>query len=154
MVSPYKSSIHCAIELVRTQGIYKGLFHGLGACTIREIPQFAIYYPMYELSLQFLLSLDKKHSSKDQGRLEKNEISTSTLNMYRLLAGGIAGTLQWLPPVYFLDVIKSKMQASKPGEYRNTYDCFVKTYRNEGMRAFFRGFCRADQTTQFSGIYG
>ena len=149
VVSPYKSSIHCAIELVRTQGVYRGLFHGLGACTIREIPQFAIYYPAYEITLQSLLSLDKRYSSRSQGeggaiildnKKIQREIPTSTLNIYRLLAGGFAGTVQWLPPVYFLDVIKSKMQASQPGEYKNTYDCVVKTYRSEGMRAFFRGF--------------
>ena len=57
-----------------------------------------------------------------------------------MLAGGIAGTVQWFPPIYCMDVIKSRMQSALPGVYSGTWDCFKKSYRQEGLQVFFKGF--------------
>lgn len=47
----------------------------------------------------------------------------------QVLAGGVAGCAMWLPPVYCLDVIKTRMQTARDGVYRGVWDCLVKTVR-------------------------
>ena len=45
--SPYKWSGSCFIELVKKEGWRNGLFQGMSSVFLREVPQFAIYYPAY-----------------------------------------------------------------------------------------------------------
>lgn len=56
----------------------------------------------------------------------------------QFLAGGTAGTIQWLPPIYCFDVIKSRMQTAPQGKYKNIKDCAKQMYINEGPQAFVR----------------
>ena len=46
--SPYSWSGACVADLVRKEGIRNGLFQGFHSVMLREIPQFAVYYPCYE----------------------------------------------------------------------------------------------------------
>ena len=46
-----------------------------------------------------------------------------------MLAGGLAGCVTWLPPVYSLDVVKTRVQTALPGTYRGPWDCAVKIWR-------------------------
>ncbi len=62
----------------------------------------------------------------------------------QFLAGGTAGVVQWLPPIYCLDVIKSRMQTAPKGYYSGVADCVSKLYREHGIKVFFRSgpvFC-------------
>ena len=43
---PYRWSGECLVQLVRKEGLYNGLFRGLDATALREVPQFAVYYPL------------------------------------------------------------------------------------------------------------
>lgn len=58
---------------------------------------------------------------------------TGTMNLpdpvLQMLAGGVAGCVHWLPPVYCLDVVKTRMQTAEPGVYHGMWDCYVKTVR-------------------------
>ena len=56
----------------------------------------------------------------------------------QFFAGGTAGVIQWLPPIYSLDVIKSRMQAFPKGYYNGWLDCAQKLYREEGIQVFYR----------------
>ena len=47
--------------------------------------------------------------------------------------------MQWLPPFYCIDVVKSRMQGSLPGVYASAWDCALKSYRQDGLQVFFRG---------------
>ena len=38
----------CALQLVREEGWRYGLFRGYSSVLLREVPQFAVYYPTYE----------------------------------------------------------------------------------------------------------
>lgn len=64
------------------------------------------------------------------------------------IAGGIAGVFSWLL-ILPLDFIKSRLQADHvtSPQYSGIKDCAVKTLRNEGLAAFYRGWlmvaCRA-----------
>lgn len=55
-----------------------------------------------------------------------------------MLAGGAAGIIVWLPPLYFTDVIKSRMTTAEVGKYRGVWDCARKLYREGGRKVFFR----------------
>ena len=48
--SPYSWSGACVVELISREGLRNGLFQGFTSVLFREIPQFAVYYPSYELS--------------------------------------------------------------------------------------------------------
>lgn len=46
--SPYSWSGPCVVDLVRREGLRNGIFQGFSSVLLREIPQFAVYYPSYE----------------------------------------------------------------------------------------------------------
>ena len=56
---------------------------------------------------------------------------------------GTAGFVQWLPPFYFLDIIKSRMQTSLPGTYTGIAHCVQVIYKEGGSAIFFRGLTPA-----------
>mmetsp|Transcript_31196 Transcript_31196/g.49103 ORF Transcript_31196/g.49103 Transcript_31196/m.49103 type:complete len:311 (-) Transcript_31196:879-1811(-) len=117
----YAWSGAAAAGIVRTQGI-RGLFQGASSTFAREIPQFAIYYPAYEISKTWL-----------EENTNFSQVST------RLVAGGFAGLTNWVPPIYCMDVVKSRMQTAPAGTYKSLMDCAVMTYRTGGVGVFFRG---------------
>ena len=106
--------------MVRKQGV-KGLFQGMGSVLLREVPQFAVYYPWYEYA---------RRKGLEQGYFSPLIVQA--------LAGGTAGVVQWLPPFYFFDVIKSRMQTSPVGQYKSIFHCANTLYKEEGLSVFFR----------------
>eukprot|EP00903_Cladosiphon_okamuranus_P012378 g11601.t1 len=125
--SPYSWSGACVADLVRREGVAMGLFRGMSATMLREPVQFAIYYPSYEIAKVYLLPSDRTSTIAPEAVLQ-------------VLAGGVAGCAMWLPPVYCLDVIKTRMQTAQDGVYRGVWDCLVKTVRAGGVPVLFRGF--------------
>ena len=120
-ISFYKWSGSCALELVRKEGIMGGLFQGMGSVLLREVPQFAVYYPWYEFA---------KRKGLDNGYFSPTIVQA--------LAGGTAGVVQWLPPFYFFDVIKSRMQTAPKGLYKNVLHCAQLLLKEEGSQVFIR----------------
>lgn len=105
-----------------------GLYKGVGACLLRDIPFSAIYFPVYS------------HIKKDvfgEGGDAKKALSPGEL----LLSGTLAG----VPAAYLVtpaDVIKTRLQvAARSGEetYQGIMDAASKIYRQEGFTAFFKG---------------
>ncbi|CBJ29814.1 carnitine/acylcarnitine carrier protein [Ectocarpus siliculosus] len=125
--APYSWSGACAADLVRREGVMSGLFRGIESTMLREMLQCAIYYPSYEVTKDLLA----RRSTSG-----KSSVPEPALQM---LAGGIAGCATWLPPVYCLDVIKTRLQSAEPGVYGGTWDCLRKTVRSEGTPVLFRG---------------
>lgn len=122
---PYKWTGDCVVELIRKEGFRNGLFQGMSSVFLREVPQFAVYYPTYEFSKSYLSSILQNDT------------------MASFLSGGIAGIVQWLPPIYCADVVKSRMQTAPKGYYLGISDCIRRLYREEGPRVFFRGLSPA-----------
>lgn len=118
--SPYKWTGTCAVELVQKEGIRLGLFRGFSSVLLREVPQFAVYYPTYEWT-KIALSDVLDHAT-----------------LVQFLAGSTAGVVQWLPPIYFADVLKSRMQTAAPGRYDSVMSCVREILAEEGWRGFFR----------------
>nr|CAD7432345.1 unnamed protein product [Timema monikensis] len=58
-----------------------------------------------------------------------------------MMAGGFAGIISW-GVIIPLDVIKSRIQSDDPlnPKYKGMLDCFVKSYRRDGLAVFGRGF--------------
>lgn len=113
----------CAVQLVKEEGWRLGLFRGYWSVLLREVPQFAIYYPSYEYSKSILSQHMPQYPM-----------------LVQLLSGGIAGLVQWMPPIYYTDVIKSRMQVALPGQYSGVWDCARKVWAEGGVKAFHRGF--------------
>lgn len=120
------SSRKSAGGIVRELG-FKGLYKGASACLMRDIPFSSIYFPCYSH-----LKKDLFHEGKDGKKLSMIEL---------LLSGSIAG----IPAAYLVtpaDVIKTRLQVSeREGHtmYRGILDAAAKIYKQEGIRAFFKG---------------
>jgi len=121
--APYSSTFACLKDVVRTEGVGQGLYRSFWPTLWREIPQYALYFPLFELSRKFIKT-----------SLQVDELTP----LYTALAGGIAGVGQWLP-TYPLDVIKSKVSVAPPGTYTGTMDCVRKAIAADGVMVLFRG---------------
>jgi len=121
---PYRGTFECLTEVIRTEGIGKGLYRGLSATIGREVPQYAMYYPVYELT--------KRAMTPPSGD------SSDLPVLHTVLAGGLAGSIQWIP-TYPIDVVKSRVQSAAPGTYKGLLDCARQSYRAEGAQVFWRG---------------
>jgi len=124
----YTSVFDVAIKLFKNNG-FRGIYQGLGATIIRDVPANGLYFGIYELARRSMAGTGK--------RVE--DLSATKL----LTAGGIAGMSYWAL-IYPADVIKSKMQSDSlmPSErkYKSFFDCWRKVVSSEGMRGLFRGF--------------
>jgi len=121
--SPYRSTLHCLTEVLKTEGIRRGLYRSFWPTLWREIPQYAIYYPSYEIF--------KAVMQRSTGQQELTPL-------YTAVAGGLAGVAQWVP-TYPLDVLKSKVSAAPPGTYKGTLDCLKISVATEGAGVLWRG---------------
>jgi len=121
---PYRGSWHCLVETVKAEGIATGLYRALPATFVREMPQYAIYYPTYEVFKKLFI----KEGNNDNSRWG-----------WMMLAGGLAGVAQWVP-TYSFDVVKSRIHAAEPGTYKSLLHCTKVLYAQEGFGVFFRGF--------------
>jgi len=124
--SPYKSTFHCCLETAKTQG-WRSLMVGTSSTMVREVIQYGIYYPSYHFFKQILTPEGQEGPSKPM----------------IAVCGALAGMVQWLPPSYCVDVVKSRIQAEPDGFYRGFADCARRSYQAEGALVFFRGLTPA-----------
>lgn len=124
----YIGPLETAMNIYHTNGI-RGLYKGTIVTVCREAPAFATYFAMYDYLRQIQVS---KGGSLD-------DLSPVSL----MVAGGISGVLAWIV-TYPFDVVKSRVQCDgMPGtvvQYKGMMDCFRKSYRQDGVSVFFRGF--------------
>jgi solute carrier family 25 aspartate/glutamate transporter 12/13 len=111
--------------IVRNLGIM-GLYKGMSACLLRDVPFSAIYFPTYN------------HLKRDYF----GESQTKSLGILQLLsAGAIAG----MPAAYLTtpcDVIKTRLQVeARKGDvaYTSLRHCAQTIFKEEGFKAFFKG---------------
>ncbi|XP_061635306.1 mitochondrial carnitine/acylcarnitine carrier protein isoform X2 [Phyllopteryx taeniolatus] len=122
--SKYSGPLDCATRLYKEQGI-RSVYKGTLLTLIRDVPSNGLYFLTYEY-LKDLLTPEGQ--------------SVSQLGAaYILLAGGVAGILNWtiaLPP----DVLKSNFQTAADGKYRGLVDVLRTLLREEGAKALYKGF--------------
>jgi solute carrier family 25 carnitine/acylcarnitine transporter 20/29 len=110
------------------EGVLKGLYRGEAVTILREAQAYGIWF----LTFEYLMNADARRN-----RVRREDISSFKVAAY----GGLAGEALWLAS-YPFDVVKSKMQSDGFGaamRYHGMRDCFLQTYRTEGLKGFWKG---------------
>uniref|UniRef100_A0A3Q0SDM1 Mitochondrial glutamate carrier 2 n=1 Tax=Amphilophus citrinellus TaxID=61819 RepID=A0A3Q0SDM1_AMPCI len=134
------SAIQITRELLRTKGV-TGLYRGLGATLMRDIPFSVVYFPLFAHVHQL-----GQHLSEEP----------SVPFYWSFMSGCLAGSIAAVA-VSPCDVVKTRLQSLKKGANEETYsgvvDCIRKILRKEGPGAFLKGAsCRALVIAPLFGI--
>uniref|UniRef100_A0A4W3GRC9 Mitochondrial glutamate carrier 1 n=1 Tax=Callorhinchus milii TaxID=7868 RepID=A0A4W3GRC9_CALMI len=138
-LTTHVSATQIAKDLFYTQGL-RGLYKGLGATILRDVPFSIIYFPLFaNLNKLGQKSPDEKASF-----------------YHSFLSGCLAGSVSAVA-VNPCDVIKTRFQSLHRGANEETYsgivDCARKIWKNEGPSAFLKGsVCRALVIAPLFGI--
>lgn len=126
-------------ELLREKGI-AGLYKGLGATLLRDVPFSIIYFPFFA----------------NLNNIGKRGAEGPAPFYVSFLSGCLAGSTAAVA-VNPVDVIKTRLQSLNRGSTEDTYsgvvDCIRKIMANEGPTAFLKGaYCRALVIAPLFGI--
>ena len=122
----YSGSIDCFNQTMRKYGL-RGIYRGVGATLARESLGFGGFFTVYNVCVDLLSGPHR---------------TVADLSPYEVLfCGSMAGFGFWIP-VYFIDVIKTKMQADsfESPKYRSMIHCAKTTIAAEGIVGLYRGF--------------
>jgi len=119
-----KNSIQACSTLLKQYGFRKGLVFGFRATQMREVCQFGVYYPIYNLTLSLLEPEVTRREQHSQFAF--------------WLGGASAGVGCWIL-TYPIDVVKTRQQAAPPSTYKGIADCARVVYRETGLNGFWRG---------------
>ncbi|XP_039105949.1 mitochondrial glutamate carrier 2 [Hyaena hyaena] len=133
------SATRIAWELLHTQGL-AGLYKGLGATLLRDIPFSIIYFPLFA----------------NLNNLGFNERTGKASFVHSFMSGCVAGSVAAVT-VTPLDVLKTRIQTLKKGLGEDSYtgitDCARKIWTQEGPSALMKGAgCRALVIAPLFGI--
>ncbi|XP_062051401.1 mitochondrial glutamate carrier 2 [Lepus europaeus] len=128
-----------AWELLCTQGL-AGLYKGLGATLLRDVPFSIIYFPLFA----------------NLNSLGFSELAGKASFAHSFMSGCVAGSIAAVA-VTPLDVLKTRIQTLKKGQGEDVYsgltDCARKLWIQEGPPAFLKGAgCRALVIAPLFGI--
>ncbi|KAJ8373112.1 hypothetical protein AAFF_G00271170 [Aldrovandia affinis] len=137
--APAVSATQIARALLHSHGI-QGLYRGLGATVMRDVPFSVVYFPLFAHLY----------------RLGQSAPSESAPFYWSFLAGCMAGSTAAVV-VNPCDVIKTRLQSLSKGvneeSYEGVMDCVSKILRKEGPSAFLKGaLCRALVIAPLFGI--
>lgn len=120
----FTGPVDCAKYLIQRDGIANGLFRGLWATIVREIPAYAGFYTGFEATKRYLTKGQKEEA-----------------NIFQLMAAGAVGGIGYWVSSYPLDVVKSVVQNDeKPPKGLYITSVLKRIYRRDGMGGLFRGF--------------
>ncbi|XP_069489669.1 mitochondrial glutamate carrier 1-like isoform X2 [Ambystoma mexicanum] len=133
------SATQIAAKLLRSDGI-RGLYKGLGATILRDVPFSIIYFPLFS-------HLNKLGQASSEQRAPF---------YHSFLSGCAAGSFSAVC-VNPCDVIKTRLQSLQKGaheeNYRGVVDCARSIWLKEGPSAFLKGAgCRALLIAPLFGI--
>ncbi|XP_063486961.1 mitochondrial glutamate carrier 1 isoform X2 [Symphalangus syndactylus] len=137
--APRPTATQLTRDLLQSRGI-AGLYKGLGATLLRDVPFSVVYFPLFANLNQL-------------GRPASEEKSPFYVSF---LAGCVAGSAAAVA-VNPCDVVKTRLQSLQRGVNEDTYsgilDCARKILRHEGPSAFLKGaYCRALVIAPLFGI--
>lgn len=118
----YRGFFHGVATIIREQGFH-GIYKGVTATILKQGSNQAIRFFVME-------------TCKDTYRH-----GDTTKNVPKIIVG-IFGAMAGAASVFGntpFDVLKTRMQGLESSMYRNTWDCVVKTWKNEGPKAFYKG---------------
>ncbi|XP_061113310.1 mitochondrial glutamate carrier 1-like isoform X2 [Conger conger] len=133
------SATQIAGELLHKHGI-QGLYKGLGATIMRDVPFSVVYFPLFA----------------HMNRLGQPSPSENAPFYWSFLSGCMAGSTAAVA-VNPCDVVKTRLQSLSKGvneeSYNGVVDCVSKIMRKEGPTAFLKGAgCRALVIAPLFGI--
>ena len=107
--------------IVKEEGV-GGLYKGVVATVLKQASNQGLRFMFFNTYKDYM-------TSNGQRSLQPLEA---------LLGGMLAGCFSTLGNNPF-DVVKTQMQGTDAHLYKSTADCFIKTLRNEGPQAFYKG---------------
>ncbi|KAJ8002468.1 hypothetical protein DPEC_G00159230 [Dallia pectoralis] len=126
-------------DLLKEKGI-RGLYKGLGATLLRDVPFSIIYFPLFA-------------NLNDLGKKGEDGPAPFYVSFLSGCAAGSTAAVAVNP----VDVIKTRIQSLNRAAAEDTYsgvtDCIRKILKNEGPSAFLKGaYCRALVIAPLFGI--
>ncbi|KAG1959554.1 mitochondrial glutamate carrier 1 [Pimephales promelas] len=133
------TALQLSRDLLKDKGI-TGLYTGLGATLLRDVPFSIIYFPLFA----------------NLNSLGRRNTDSSAPFYISFLSGCLAGCTAAVA-VNPVDVLKTRLQSLARGCHDETYsgmkDCIRKILRHEGPSAFLKGaYCRALVIAPLFGI--
>jgi len=126
---PFKSILDCSLTTLRNEG-FLSFWRGNMASVIRYFPQQALNFAFKD-EIQKVFKIKKNSSYKE--KFSKN-----------ILSGGVAGAVSLLF-VQSIDYTRTRLATdAKSGgkrQFNGIVDVYVKTFRSDGIRGLYRGFC-------------
>ncbi|OBZ88360.1 Mitochondrial substrate carrier family protein S [Choanephora cucurbitarum] len=120
----FSGPFDCARYLIQRDGMAHGLFRGLWATIVREIPAYAGFYSGFEVTKRYLTN--------------NNQMEASVM---QLMTSGAAGGVSYWVCCYPLDVVKSIVQnQEKPPRGLYVTSLLRKVYSRDGLAGLYRGF--------------
>ncbi|VDD79536.1 unnamed protein product [Mesocestoides corti] len=147
------SATRLALDLVRQKGIF-GLYKGMGATALRDVTFSIMYFPLFARFDNLVSSPVLSPLVYTEG--PRRSDGTGTIFYWSFLSGCTASTIAAFL-VTPMDVVKTRLQTLShlKGETQFTgiFDCFLKTFQREGVRALFKGAgCRVMVMAPLFGI--
>ncbi|KAF8458226.1 mitochondrial carrier domain-containing protein [Kalaharituber pfeilii] len=125
----YDGPASCIRTLLRTSGLFHGLYAGSVVTLLREAQAYGVWF----LTFEYLMSRELRRPN-----VRREDIPSWKVALY----GGLAGEALWLAS-YPFDVVKSRMQTDEVDrsnrKYKNMRDAFKKTWAEQGARGFWKG---------------
>lgn len=118
----FKGFVHGVSTIVREQG-FRGVYQGVTATIMKQGSNQAIRFYVMETLKDWYRKGDPKKS-----------VPKVIVGVFGAIAG--AASVFGNTPI---DVVKTRMQGLEAAKYKNTFDCFLKIWKNEGPRAFYKG---------------
>jgi len=130
-----------AKSVFRQHGL-KGLYRGITATAFRD-SGYGAYFAAYEATLMYFPPAAPDAATHDRTNLASEADTSIATHSWTtlLLAGGFAGIAGWIVTFPF-DVVKTRIQSTPltpENLYRNTLSTIYYSFRQEGVRVFFRG---------------
>ncbi|XP_041790706.1 calcium-binding mitochondrial carrier protein SCaMC-1 [Chelmon rostratus] len=117
-----KISLVGGFKQMLKEGGLTSLWRGNGINVLKIAPETAIKFMAYE---QY-----KKLLSSEPGKVKTHE---------RFMAGSLAGATAQTA-IYPMEVLKTRLTLRKTGQYSGMFDCAKKILKNEGVKAFYKGY--------------
>ncbi|KAE8620159.1 hypothetical protein XENTR_v10010124 [Xenopus tropicalis] len=115
-------SILRGLRVMIEEGGVRSLWRGNGINVIKIAPESAIKFMAYEQIKKLI-----------RGQHETLRVRE------RFIAGSLAGAIAQTA-IYPMEVLKTRMALRRTGQYSGMSDCARQILRNEGVRAFFKGY--------------
>jgi solute carrier family 25 carnitine/acylcarnitine transporter 20/29 len=124
----YKGPVDCTQQIIKSHGVFRGLYRGWTVTAWREVPAFGLYFTSYDFLKEHITAA--LHKRQGQG-WDQPWIASG-------LSGGVSGCITWLA-VYPFDFIKSRIQTAPLDCNRGIWATGQNILREGGLRLMFRG---------------